>query len=150
MNITLRNNTPEDFEALKIARATGVPIAVGETVLTPTDFARLITSRAADFIQPSVTKIGGISAVRDIYGLANQASVAVVPHSAYFGPGLVATVHLCAALSRAPFVERLYVDLVDDPFGGWYVPSKGYLDVPQGPGLGIEPDENLLDRLRVN
>jgi L-alanine-DL-glutamate epimerase-like enolase superfamily enzyme len=141
---------PEDFEVLKIARATGVPIAVGETVLTPTDFARLIASRAADFIQPSVTKIGGISAVRDIYALANQASVAVVPHSAYFGPGLVATVHLSAALSRAPFVERLYVDLADDPFGGWYVPSKGFLDIPQGPGLGIEPDEKLLDRLRVN
>ena len=72
-------------------------------MLTPADFTRLIESRAADFIQPSVTKIGGISVVRDIYAMANLASVAVVPHSAYFGPGLVATAHLTAALSRAPF-----------------------------------------------
>ena len=50
--------------------------------------------------------------MRDIYTLANQASVAVVPHSAYFGPGLVATAHVTAALSRAPLVERLYCDLL--------------------------------------
>ena len=141
---------PEDFRALAIARETGVPIAIGETVQTPNDFARLIECRAADYIQPSVAKIGGISVVRDIYTLANQASVAVVPHSAYFGPGLIATVHLSAALSRAPFVERLYVDLADDPFGGWYVPKNGTLQVPQGPGLGVEPDLKLLEKLRVD
>ena len=141
---------PEDFRALAIARETGVPIAIGETVQTPNDFARLIECRAADYIQPSVAKIGGISVVRDIYTLANQASVAVVPHSAYFGPGLIATVHLSAALSRAPFVERLYVDLADDPFGDWYVPKNGTLQVPQGPGLGIEPDLKLLEKLRVD
>lgn len=141
---------PEDFRALGLARAAGVPIAIGENVLSPTDFARLIECRAADFIQPSVAKIGGISVVRDIYALANQASVAVAPHSAYFGPGLIATVHLSAALSRAPFIERLYVDLSDSPFGDWYVPADGYLTVPQGPGLGVEPDLKLLDRLRVD
>ena len=140
---------PEDFGALAIARQTGVPVATGETLSTPTDFSRLIESRAADYIQPSVTKIGGISATRDVYAMANQASVAVVPHSAYFGPGLVATAHLSAALSRAPFIERLYVDLADDPFGDWYVPKDGYLTVPQGPGLGVEPDEKLLEKIRV-
>jgi L-alanine-DL-glutamate epimerase-like enolase superfamily enzyme len=141
---------PEDFRALAVARETGVPVAIGETVLSPTDFARLIECRAADFIQPSVAKIGGISVARDIYAMANQASVAVVPHSAYFGPGLIATAHLTAALSRAPFIERLYVDLTDSPFGDWYVPKNGYLDVPQGPGLGVEPDLKLLEKLRVD
>ena len=141
---------PEDFNALSVARQAGVPIAIGETVLTPTDFARLIECRAADYIQPSVAKIGGISVVRDIYALANQASVAVVPHSAYFGPGLIATAHLSAALSRAPFIERLYVDLANDPFGDWYVPKNGTLQVPQGPGLGVEPDLKLLEKLRVD
>jgi len=140
---------PEDFRALALARETGVPVAVGETVLTLTDFARLIESRAADYVQPSVTKIGGISAMRDVYAMANQASVAVVPHSAYFGPGLIATAHVQAALSRAPFIERLYVDLEDDPFGGWYVPHNGALTIPQGPGLGIDPDEKLIERIRV-
>jgi D-galactarolactone cycloisomerase len=140
---------PEDFRALDEVRRTGIPVSVGETVLSPTDFARLIESRAADYLQPSVTKIGGISAMRDIYALANQASVAVVPHSAYFGPGLVATAHVTAAFSRSPLIERLYCDLAVDPFGGWNVPAKGELALPTGPGLGVEPDEALLEKCRV-
>ena len=140
---------PEDFRAAAEVRAVGVPVAIGENVLTPTDFARLIDGRAVDVIQPSAAKIGGISVMRDIYTLANQASVAVVPHSAYFGPGLVATAHVTAALSRAPLVERLYCDLGENPFGDWYVPVDGYLALPQGPGLGVEPDLAILDKLRV-
>ena len=141
---------PEDFAAAAQVRAAGVPVAIGENVLTPTDFTRLIDSRAVDYVQPSVAKIGGISVMRDIYALANQASVAVAPHSAYFGPGLIATAHVTAALSRAPLVERLYCDLSDSPFGDWYVPVDGYLQLPQGPGLGIEPDLRLLDKLKVD
>jgi L-alanine-DL-glutamate epimerase-like enolase superfamily enzyme len=140
---------PEDFGAAARIRAAGIPVAIGENVLTPTDFARLIVRRAVDFIQPSVAKIGGISVMRDIYAMANQASVAVVPHSAYFGPGLVATAHLSAAFSRAPLVERLYCDLGENPFGDWYVPVDGHLALPQGPGLGVEPDLAILDKLRV-
>ena len=140
---------PEDFGAAAEVRASGVPVAIGENVLTPTDFVRLIDSRAVDFVQPSVAKIGGISVMRDIYTLANQESVAVAPHSAYFGPGLVATAHVTAALSRTPLVERLYCDLSDNPFGDWYEPVDGFLALPQGPGLGVEPDLRLLDKLRV-
>jgi D-galactarolactone cycloisomerase len=140
---------PEDFRALDELRRTGIPISVGETVPSSTDFARLIESRAADYIQPSVTKIGGISVMRDIYALANQASVAVVPHSAYFGPGLVATAHVIAAFSRSPLIERLYCDLAVDPFGGWNVPVKGQLALPPGPGLGVDPDETVLEQCRV-
>ncbi|HEY5216343.1 MAG TPA: enolase C-terminal domain-like protein, partial [Pseudolabrys sp.] len=119
-------------------------------VLTPTDFARLIESRAVDYIQPSVAKIGGISVMRDIFTGANQVGVAVAPHSAYFGPGLIATAHVSAALSRAPMIERLYCDLTESPFGDWYEPVDGYLALPQGPGLGIEPDLALLDKLKVD
>ena len=140
---------PEDFEAARQVSASGVPVAIGENVLTPTDFARLIDSRAVDYVQPSVAKIGGISIMRDIIAAANKANVAVAPHSAYFGPGLIATAHLSAALSRAPVVERLYCDLTESPFGDWYEPVDGYLAVPQGPGLGIEPDPAILEKLRV-
>jgi D-galactarolactone cycloisomerase len=139
----------EDFEAARQISTSGVPVAIGENVLTPTDFTRLIDSRAVDYVQPSVAKIGGISIARDIIAAANDANVAVAPHSAYFGPGLIATAHLSAALSRAPVVERLYCDLTESPFGDWYEPVDGYLAVPQGPGLGIDPDPAILDKLSV-
>jgi L-alanine-DL-glutamate epimerase-like enolase superfamily enzyme len=140
----------EDFAAAHQVSASGVPVAIGENVLTPADFTRLIDSRAVDYVQPSAAKIGGISIARDIYAAANAAGVAVAPHSAYFGAGLIATAHVSAALSKAPMVERLYVDLSESPFGDWYEPVDGYLSVPQGPGLGIEPDEKLLEKLRVD
>jgi L-alanine-DL-glutamate epimerase-like enolase superfamily enzyme len=140
---------PEDFEAARQISASGVPVAIGENVLTPNDFTRLIDSRAVDYVQPSVSKIGGISIMRDIIAAANKANVAVAPHSAYFGPGLIATAHLAAALLRAPMVERLYCDLTESPFGDWYEPVDGYLTVPQGPGLGIDPDPAILEKLRV-
>jgi L-alanine-DL-glutamate epimerase-like enolase superfamily enzyme len=139
----------EDFEAARQISAAGVPVAIGENVLTPTDFARLIDSRAVDYIQPSVAKIGGISIMRDIITAANIANVAVAPHSAYFSPGLIATAHLGAALARAPMVERLYCDLTESPFGDWYEPVDGHLAVPQGPGLGIDPDPAILEKLSV-
>jgi len=140
---------PEDFAGAHEISVSGVPVAIGENVLTPTDFKRLIDSRAVDYVQPSVAKIGGISIARDIFLAANAAKVALAPHSAYFGPGLIATAHLSAALAPAPMLERLYCDLSDSPFGTWYEPVDGFLAVPQGPGLGVEPDLALLEKLRV-
>lgn len=141
---------PEDFNGAHQISAAGVSVAIGENVLTPSDFARLIESRAVDYIQPSVAKIGGISVVRDIFAAANLANVAVAPHSAYFGPGLIATAHLSAAFSRAPMIERLYCDLTESPFGDWYEPKHGYLALPKGPGLGVDPDLKLLEKIRVD
>jgi len=141
---------PEDFVGAKQVSAGGVPVAIGENVQTPSDFARLIEGRFVDYVQPSVAKIGGISTARDIFAAANAADVAVAPHSAYFGPGLIATAHVSAALSRAPMIERLYCDLTESPFDDWCEPVDGYLKVPQGPGLGVEPDQAILDKLRVD
>jgi L-alanine-DL-glutamate epimerase-like enolase superfamily enzyme len=140
----------EDFDAASQISASGVPVAIGENVLTPTDFARLIESRAVDYVQPSVAKIGGISIMQDIVKAANKANIAVAPHSAYFGLGLIATAHISAALARTPMIERLYCDLTESPFGDWYEPVDGYLSLPQGPGLGIDPHPGILEKLRVD
>ena len=88
--------------------------------------------------------------MRDIVEAANKANVAVAPHSAYFGPGLIETAHVSAALARAPMIERLYCDLTESPFGDLYEPVDGYLALPQGPGLGIDPHPGILERLRVD
>ena len=70
---------------------------------------------------------------------ANAANVSVAPHSAYFGPGLIATAHLVAALSRAPMVERLYCDLTESPFGDWYEPVDGHLPFRKGRASASSP-----------
>ena len=104
---------------------------------------------AVTYAQPSVTKIGGISGLREVATLAEAAGVTLVPHSPYFGPGLLATLQFLAAQPREPLVERIYCDLEPDLFGGATNAKNGMLAVPQGPGLGVDPDPAVIARHRV-
>jgi L-alanine-DL-glutamate epimerase-like enolase superfamily enzyme len=73
----------------------------------------------------------------------------VAPHSPYFGPGLVATIHIIAALGGDAACERFYCDLGASPLGDAVNAVDGSMRVPQEPGLGIEVDEGVLERYRV-
>jgi len=76
--------------------------------------------------------------------------VEVVPHSAYFGPGLIATLHCAAAMQKETIVERYDVDFAVNPMHDAINPdSKGRFAVPQGPGLGIDPDFAVIEKLRI-
>ena len=70
-------------------------------------------------------------------------------HSAYFGPGLLASIHCIAAMPTESWVERFYCDFPENPLGDAIHPGKdGRIAVPQGPGLGVDPDPKLLEKLR--
>ena len=105
--------------------------------------------RRVTIIQPSVTKIGGITEMVKVFALARRAGVTVAPHSPYFGPGLVATIHVIAALGEDAACERFYCDLGASPLGGAVDAVDGSMRVPQEPGLGIEVDERVLERFRA-
>jgi D-galactarolactone cycloisomerase len=142
---------PEDYRALAKVRAEGgVAIAAGECAGTLADFTQLIEVAQVDYLQPSVTKMGGISEMRKVVALARSRGIKVQPHSPYFGPGLVASVHVCAALPDRPPVERFYCDLEASPFGDLVDAAGGHMPVPDGPGLGLVVDEAVIARYRVN
>ncbi len=102
---------PEDHDGLARVRAEGgIPIAAGENVATPVEFGRLFQAGALSYAQPSATKTGGVSALHEVFALGAAAGVPVVPHSAYFGPGLLASIQVCAATGRDIWVERFYCD----------------------------------------
>ena len=104
---------------------------------------------ALDIAQPSVSKIGGVSEVLEIAALAEAFGVRLVPHCAYFGPGFLASLHLHAALSpEAPF-ERLFVDLEASPYHERVQAKDGKVAVPDGPGLGADPDPAVLRRYAI-
>ncbi len=138
---------PEDHAGLARVRAAGVPIAAGENAAGLHDFLHLFQAGAVDVAQPSVTKIGGITEARKIYALAEAFGVRVVPHCAYFGPGFLASLHLAATLG-APPLERLFVDLDASPFSPWTEVQDGWLAVPDAPGLGCDPDMDVVERYR--
>jgi L-alanine-DL-glutamate epimerase-like enolase superfamily enzyme len=141
---------PEDHAGLAKVRAAGAVIAAGENAAGLIEFRRAFELGALDVAQPSVTKIGGISEMHRIIALGQEFGVRVVPHCPYFGPGFIASLHLTAALPADTPVERLAVDLEASPMGDWVDAKNGEMRVPQGPGLGADPDPALIARYRTH
>ena len=121
-----------------------VSIASGENACTSVEFSRL--AGKIDFMQPSVTKVGGISEFIKICDLAREHNACVMPHSPYFGPGYHATMQLMAARTECELFEYLYIEPE-----AWLDPSiplpvNGNIAVPDKPGIGFEPDPAVLTR----
>ena len=142
---------PEDYEGMARLKAEGgIALAAGENAGTLADISQLIAVAGVDYIQPSITKIGGVSAMRRIAAMAHRAGVKIAPHSPYFGPGLIATIHFAASLPQRPTIERFYLDLEASPLGALVEAPPGFMRVPNGPGLGIDVDETVLHKYRAN
>jgi L-alanine-DL-glutamate epimerase-like enolase superfamily enzyme len=137
---------PENYDGLaKLRRGCGIPIASGENSSTLMDFERLLAAEAVDFVQPSVAKMGGISELRQLFPIAAVRNVTVTPRCFYDGPGLLANIHTTAALGTADaMIEWRYFDLEAQIYGGRLNPANGRISVPQRPGLGINPDPDVI------
>ena len=137
---------PENYDGLaQLRRACGIPIAAGENSSTLMDFERLLAAEAVDFVQPSVAKMGGITELVKIFPIAAVRNVTVMPHCFYDGPGLLAAIHVTAALGTADaMIEWRYFDLEAQLYGDLLTPVDGRISVPQRPGLGLDPDPNVI------
>ena len=136
---------PENFTGLAQVRAeTGVPIAAGENACTVYEFRAMFAANAVTYAQPSVTKVGGITEFRKVAALAQMANVTLVPHSPYFGPGLLATLHLMAAQPEPPLIERYFLNLEASLYGDLIHPVDGFFTAPKSPGVAPEPDPDVL------
>jgi L-alanine-DL-glutamate epimerase-like enolase superfamily enzyme len=135
---------PEDYDGLARLRATcGIPVAAGENTATLLDFGRLLG--AVDFVQPSPAKMGGVTELCKVFQVAAARGVTVMPHTFYHGPGLLAAVHITAALGTADsMIEWRYSGLEAWPYGPALTPEHGQIRVPDGPGLGLDPDPGVL------
>lgn len=142
---------PENHAAMAVLRSrTRVAVAAGENAPSIADFERMIERQAVGFAQPSVTKIGGLGPFVRIAAKARACGVGLAPHSPYYGPGLLATIHACAALAPDVMIEHLFYDLGPGPFGEAVKPQNGHFNILQGPGLGVEPDLAVLDACRLS
>ena len=140
---------PEDALGLRsVGQSTGMPIAAGENCCFATQFAALLDG--IQYAQPSVTKVGGITEFLKVAALVRERSVKLAPHSPYFGPGALATLHLLAALTDDARFEYFYLRADAGLYGSTLEPRGGELAVPQGPGLGADPDPALMRRYRAD
>ena len=141
---------PENYDGLaKLRHMRNVPLAAGENVSTLMDFDRIMAAGAVDFIQPSPAKMGGITELRKVFPVAAIQNIPVMPHSFYEGPGLLAAMHAVAAFGTADsMIEWRDFDLVAHIFGERLMPQRGRIALPQGPGLGIDPDPDVISKYR--
>ena len=141
---------PEDFEALaKLRKATGVPLSMGENATSPSDFRKMIAAGATDYVQPSIVKIGGITHLFKIATESENAGVTCFPHAFFFGPGYLATLHCIAAKEKPAVLERLFAQVDYVAYSKTVPDANGGVDVPETPGLGADPEEDMIAKYKV-
>jgi galactonate dehydratase len=139
---------PENLAALKKAsEKINIPIATGERMHTRYEFRELLESQAADYIQPDITHFGGILEVRKLAAWAESYYVLVAPHNVGGAISTAAALHLAAATPNFKIQEH-FNDFADS----WIKQTApgnpevvdGYFALPQGPGLGVTFNEDIV------
>jgi L-alanine-DL-glutamate epimerase-like enolase superfamily enzyme len=143
---------PDDLEGTaNLASLIDTPIAIGENVFTRYEFRDVIRMRAADILQPDVTRTGGLTEARKICAMASASHLPCIPHIYGTGVALAANLHLITATPNALYAEydTMINPLRNDLIGGALTPVKGYLRCPDGPGLGVRIDDEIMSRYLV-
>jgi galactonate dehydratase len=126
----------------EIARGTHLPIATGERVFTKWGFREVLEKKAATILQPDLCHAGGITEVRLIAGMAEAYYADIAPHNPLGPISLAAGVQLSASIPN--FLCQEQVSLGEGYIKQPFQVRDGFLELPKGPGLGIELDENAL------
>jgi L-alanine-DL-glutamate epimerase-like enolase superfamily enzyme len=139
---------PDDAETLGALQAQyGIAIASGENACTAVEFRR--TAPKIKYIQPSVIKVGGVTEFLAVCDVAAEHGAVVMPHAPYFGPGYWASVQLMAARENTEQFEHFYIKPEAYLDADIPLPRDGRVLVPDKPGIGFEPNPELLERYRV-
>jgi L-alanine-DL-glutamate epimerase-like enolase superfamily enzyme len=145
---------PDEYEAYaELADAVDIRVAAGEQDTTVWGFRELIERGHVDLVQPDVTRCGGITELLRIAALAREHGVETVPHAWKSGIIKAASLHVNAVLPDALFQEYCVADTpINTSLTRERLPidDDGYVAVPSGPGLGVELDEDVLARYRVD
>lgn len=152
---------PEDVDGLALLRGLGVPLATGEALYTRAPFRRLITERRVDFVQPDLTKVGGLAEAKFIAELSRTWGMRFSPHVWGGAVALAAAIQLLATVPDYPHTENvpeplwLEFDRGDNALREKllvtsFAPDDGVIVVPTSPGLGVEVDEQAVKELRAD
>lgn len=135
----------------RLAQASRVPIATGEKETTRHSFIQLMDVGDLAIIQPDLARAGGITEARRIVSDAESRGRDVIPHSWASDILLAATLHVLATTKDARFLEYnvtdnpLRTDLLVEPIRP---DEHGMVNVPRGPGLGIELNLDTVEKYR--
>ncbi|HEY4066430.1 MAG TPA: mandelate racemase/muconate lactonizing enzyme family protein [Burkholderiaceae bacterium] len=138
---------PDDVESLAALRDIGLPLAAGENASGLDGYERCLKAGAVDVIQPSVTKLGGITAMFQAFELGRRHGARVQPHCFYYGAGLMATAHAVAGLDEHAMLEVPWVEFEQHLSPASRFAAQFTLD--DTPGLGFVPDAGVLEKYLI-
>jgi L-alanine-DL-glutamate epimerase-like enolase superfamily enzyme len=137
----------------RLSQEQRIPIAAGEWLATRFEFLDLIDRGRVRVVQPDVGRVGGLTEARRVCDLAAQRGVAVVPHAWKTGISIAAAAHVAAVTPHCPFIEFLPAELCASSLrrelvrGGPRM-TNGVIELPSGPGLGVELNRDALERFK--
>ena len=139
-------------ELAGIRRSIGIRIATGENDFTVSQFQQFAEHRAADIFTPNVTRCGGITGLKRIAELAEANGADISLHGVGSGIMLAASLHCMSAFRNGICME--YNRFPNPLRETLATPSAAFrdscLDVPEGPGLGIAVDWDVVERFRTD
>jgi len=132
----------------QITDSIDVPTLTGEDIYLKEPFEVLCRNHAVDIIHPDLASSGGILETKKIGDLAQEHGVAMAMHFAGTPVSFMANVHCAAATENFLALEHHSVDVPwwEDLVDGIEKPivNRGFVKVPQGPGLGIRLNEDVV------
>lgn len=143
----------EDYIGYKrLTESTTMRIATGEEESGRRAFARLINETHVDVIQPDMSRCGGLTEAKKIAAMAADNNILCVPHAFKTGILVAASIHLIAAIPNAPVLEFSVTEspLRKGLLSTTFEMKDGYVSVPQKPGLGIELNQEVIGKYKVN
>lgn len=143
----------ENIDAMRDLRAsTNTPICCGENLYMRWGFRELLEKHAADIIMPDFQKCGGLLEARKIADMAHAYYVPVAPHAVTSPIGMMATAHVCAVIPNFLVQEWHWIDSLD-LWRNWVkegeIIQKGFIPLPQRPGLGVEMNDEAARKAQV-
>ena len=128
----------------EVARAVPVRVVGGERSYAKGDFARLLAPRVIDVVQPEILRCGGVSGLTKIAGLAEAYEAFVAPHNAQSPFTTVVNAHVGATLPNL-LIQECFDDFLvpwsREIMSGTVRIADGFIELPDGPGFGVELHE---------
>ncbi|MFN8497097.1 MAG: mandelate racemase/muconate lactonizing enzyme family protein [Anaerolineae bacterium] len=133
---------------VQIERALNTPVCTGEDIYLRDGFRPLIEARAVNVIHPDLATSGGILETKKIGDLAQEYGISMAMHMAGTPISTMASVHCAAATQNFIALEHHFTEV---PFWGDFIDGvpkpliqDGYIQVPEGPGLGFEINPDAI------
>jgi L-alanine-DL-glutamate epimerase-like enolase superfamily enzyme len=138
-------------DAARLRRHTKTPIALNESVTTTEIVLQILQLNAAAVLLPDTYQCGGILGVKKVAALAEAAGVTCVFHCAHdLGLKTAAMLHVVASTPGFTLAnDCTYYGLVDDIITPLHRIERGYMEVPEGSGLGVTVDEAKLAKYTI-